>query len=425
MRLPAVHPVSIFAHDVRHLAQIRGRPGNRLAHRCGARTSQGGGEARAPAGIRTFAVCALIGALAIELGGELVLAAAALVVGALAVSAYRASPRGDPGLTTETALLLTFLLGALATREPMLAAALGVTVAVLLAARTRLHRFVQRVLTEAELHDGLILAAVALVILPLVPDRPIDPFGAVNPKTVWMIVVLMMALSAAGYVAVRVLGPRYGLALAGFASGFVSSIATIGAMGVRASEHPALLRQAAAGGVLSTVATIVQMAMLLAAVSPPTLVVLAPTLACAGLAACIYGAAYTLRSTGAAPTAPEPSGRAFSVRAALGMAALMTTVLFLAAALEAWLGEAGLRVGAALGGFADTHSPAASVGALVAAHRLEPDAAAVPILLALTTNTCTKVVMAVLSGGRDYARLIVPGLLLVATSAWAGYLALW
>lgn len=383
---------------------------------------KGEGDSRAPAGIRTFALCAAIGALALELGGELVLGAAVLGVGGLAVSGYRRSSRGDPGLTTETALLLTFFLGALAMRDPALASGLGVTVAVLLAARTRLHRFVQRVLTESELHDGLILAAAALVVMPLLPDRAVDPFDAVNPRTVWKIVVLMMAISAAGYVAVRALGARYGLALAGFASGFVSSTATIGAMGERARAHPGLLRQAASGAALSTVATVVQMAAMLAAVSPPVLAWLAPSLIAAGMAAALYGGYHTLRSFDSAAVEPPSMGRAFSPGAALALAALMAVVLLVAAALEASLGLTGLMIGAALGGFADTHSPAASIAALSAAGRISSQDAMLPILLALSANTVTKAVVAMVTGGARYAALILPGLVLVIAAAWAGAL---
>jgi uncharacterized membrane protein (DUF4010 family) len=124
---------------------------------------KGEGASRSPAGIRTFAVSCLLGAVSLELGGEVLLAAATVAVAALLAIAYARSRTRDPGLTTEAALLLTVLLGGLAMRQPALASGLGVTLAILLAARTRLHRFVSSVLTEAELADGLILAAAVLV----------------------------------------------------------------------------------------------------------------------------------------------------------------------------------------------------------------------------------------------------------------------
>ena len=121
-------------------------------------------------------------------------------------------------------------------QQPALAAGLAVTVAVLLAARSRLHRFVRSVLTEDELQDALIFAGATLVVLPLVPDRPMGPYGALNPHSIWILVILVMAISAAGYIAVRMLGARFGLPIAGLASGFISSTATIGAMGARVAK---------------------------------------------------------------------------------------------------------------------------------------------------------------------------------------------
>ena len=91
-------------------------------------------------------------------------------------------------------------------QRPALAAGLAVTVAVLLAARSPLHRFVRSTLTEDELKDALIFAGATLVVLPLVPDRPMGPYGALNPHSIWILVILVMAISAAGYVAVRMLG---------------------------------------------------------------------------------------------------------------------------------------------------------------------------------------------------------------------------
>ena len=211
---------------------------------------------------------ALAGGVSLSFGGETVLVAAVLVVGALAAVAYFRSRGADPGLTTEVALLTTFLLGALAVRQPALAAGLAVVVAILLAARTGLHRFVRRVLTEQELHDALLFAAAALVVLPLTPDRNVGPFGALNPRVLWKLAILVMGISASGYVALRMLGPRLGLPLSGLASGFVSSAATIGAMGQRAARQPELRRAAVAGAVLSTVATVVQMVIVLCGHEP-------------------------------------------------------------------------------------------------------------------------------------------------------------
>ena len=121
----------------------------------------------------------------------------------LVAVAYWRGHEEDPGLTTEIALTVTVLLGGLSMQRPALAGGLGVVVVVLLAAKSRLHRFVGSILTEDELQDALIFAGATLVVLPLVPDRPMGPYGALNPHSIWVIVILIMAISAAGYVAVR------------------------------------------------------------------------------------------------------------------------------------------------------------------------------------------------------------------------------
>jgi uncharacterized membrane protein (DUF4010 family) len=382
---------------------------------------KGTGPRRAPAGIRTFALVALAGGLSLSFGGAAVLAVTALVVGALAAIGYRRSREADPGLTTEMALLTTFLLGALAIREPALASGLAVAVAILLASRTRLHRFVRRALTEQELHDALLFAACALVVLPLTPDRTVGPFDVLNPRTLWKLAVIVMGISAAGYVAQRLLGPRLGLPLAGFASGFVSSAATIGSMGRRAVGTPGLCRAAVGGAVLSTVATMVQMSLVLYATSPATLRVVAIPLLFGGIAAVGYGALFALRLSRGHGEGDGKLGRAFDLKSSLLFAGTVCLVLFAAAALYQRFGGRGLLPAVALAGFADAHAAAISAASLVAAGKLAAANAVLPILAGLTTNTVTKGIVALAAGPGRFAWQTIPGLLLVILAVWAGY----
>ncbi len=210
------------------------------------------------------------------------MAVATLAIAGLVAISYFRTIAQDPGLTTEAALLLTLLLGGLAMRQPALASGIAVTLAVLLASRAAIHRFVRSMLTEAEVCDALIFAAAVLVVLPLMPDRYLGPFGAINPRMIWRIVLLMISISACGYIAVRLLGARFGLPLAGLLSGFVSSVATIGSMGSRARQQPALLRPAVAAAVRSSIATILELATLLAATSRSVLLALTLPLIAAG-----------------------------------------------------------------------------------------------------------------------------------------------
>lgn len=381
---------------------------------------KGTGPARAPAGIRTFALVSLLGGICMVIGNTAVLAVALAFVAAAILIAYAMGNREDPGLTSEVALLTAFLLGALAQREPQLAAGLAVTVTILLAVRSQLHRLVSQVLTEQEIHDGLLFAGAALVVLPLLPHERVGPYGAFDPFAMWRLVVIVMAISAAGYIAQRMLGSRLGLPIAGFAAGFISSSATIGSMGGRASREPRLMRPAVAAAVLSTVATVVQMVVVVGAISMPALGEIGPAMVLAGIAAAAYGAIFALRAFRETAEVEASSGRAFEPKTAIVFAATVTVILLVSAALNDWLGTTGLTISTAVAGFADTHSAAISVASLVAGGKVAPEDAVIPILAGLTTNSITKAVLAIMSGGPPFARAVWPGIAAVAGAAWAG-----
>lgn len=380
--------------------------------------SKGDGPDRRAAGIRTFALASLAGAIAFQIGGVLLLAVALAGTGVLAALAYVRSSDDDPGLTTEVALLCTLLLGATAAVDPALAAGLGALVAAILAAKARLHGFVKGALTDAEVKDGLIFAIATLVIWPLLPDRPLGPFEAINPRSVWLLVVLVLAIGAAGYAATRILGPRHGLPLAGFAAGFVSSTATIGSMANRTGRDSRITGPAVAGAALSTVATFVQMAALLLTADVATLQTMAPILVTSAVVAALYAFAFMVRGGG--PPMPEAfdSGRAFSLVTALGLAAMMAVMLVASAAMKTWLGETGLIAAATLAGLVDTHAAAISVAALVASGELTPREAVIPILGAMTSNALAKIAMAITAGNRAFVVRIVPGIVLSMLAAW-------
>ena len=372
------------------------------------------------AGIRTFALASLTGGVSLLLGGELLLTVVVAGFAALTTVGYLRTRDQDPGLTTETALIVVVLLGALAQRDPVTASGLAVIVTILLAAREGLHRFVRSVLSKEELADALILAAATLVVLPLMPNRYLGPYAAINLRIIWKIVVLMMSISGLGYVAVRLMGTRFGLPITGLASGFVSSTATIASMGEKATATPSLMRSAVAGAVLSTVATVLEMAAVIAATSQATLHVLRIPLVAGGVVAITYGVALTTLSLRQETTESAVKGRAFSLRTALFFACLIAAVLLASAALRSWIGTTGVLLAAALAGFADTHSAAVSVASLVASNKLQAREAVIPILAAMSTNTISKAVFAFTSGGRRYAWQVIPGLLLVIMAAWIG-----
>ena len=379
------------------------------------------GPARSPAGIRTFAVAALVGPCGLLAGGALLLGVALAAVAGLAALGYWRNRDDDPGLTTEVALVLTVLLGALCVDRPALAAALAVATTVLLAARAPLHRFARNLLTADEARDALTLASATLVVLPLLPSQALGPYAALNPRAIWIVVVLIMTIGAVGQVVGRLVGVRYGLPLLGLASGFVSSTATIGAMGARARKAPDQLDACVAAAVLSTLATVAQMALVVGAVSSSALGRLVAPLALAGAVAGVYAVVFAARAIRAPAEAPARIGRAFNLKGALGFGVLVAAISLATAALRAWMGEEGVLAAAALAGVVDPHAAAASVAALVAGGKLTPEAALVPILAGLTANSVSKLGLAVFAGPPGFAVRVAPGLILVALAAWVGF----
>lgn len=373
-----------------------------------------------PAGIRTFTLTALLGAIAGGLESTFVATATVVGVAALAVAAYLRSPDDDLGLTTEIALLLMPLIGILAHRGPALAAGLGVVIALLLAARSRLHEFVRDKLTPQEVHDGLVLAAATLVVLPLVPSTAIDPWGAVNLKLIWMLAVLVMAINGIGYVALRAVGARLGLAVSGLVGGFVSSTATHAAMGARCRETPTLINAAVAGASLSSLATPVFMAIVLAVAHWPLFVHLLLPLVGSAIAAAGYGLFFMKRLDKQSP-APLKLGRAFEPRTALLFATTIGLVLVASTGLIRTLGSHAAVVGIALAGFADAQAAGASAAALAARQELSLHAAAFATLIAFSVNGLMKLVASWVSGGRRFTLLVAPGQVLVMAVLWAGW----
>ena len=388
---------------------------------------KGRGPHRASAGIRTFGAAALAGALAETLGGTLLLSALALGTAILLAVAYYRTTTEDPGLTTEIALLTTLLLGGLAIRNPALAGAGGAAVAILLAAKDSMHRFAKTVLSKDEVNDALILAAATFIVLPILPDRDIGPFSGFNPSVIWRLAILLMAIQAAGHIAARIVGTRYGLPLAGFIAGFVSSAATTNAMGAKAKSNPSALNAASMAALLSSVATFVQLFIIIGVTSRTALAVVAIPLACGGAIVIAYSALFVLRASGERIPDDEATGHAFDLKSALIVAGSLAAVFIFAAALDVRFGRKGAAIAAGIAGFADAHAAAASVAALVAAGNMNASDCLIPILIGLTTNTVSKATLALVSGGARFALRIVPGLAFSILATWvaAGFGSFW
>jgi len=382
--------------------------------------SKGSGPDRSSAGIRTFTIASLLGAVSTVFNFWLLVVSVFCVMIFAAISYYNRKGK-DPGLTTEITLIFSVILGGLAMSAPALAAALAVSVAILLAAKEPIHGFVLGMVTKDELNDFLILAAATLIILPLVPNESIGPFEAINPHNLWLIVILVMVISAFGHLVLRWLGGRIGLPLVGLVSGFISSIATITAMGERAKETPVLLGSAVAGAVLSSLATILQLALLLAAIHTPTLHALTWPLIFGGTSIAVYGLVVTLISFHKNGADTSKLTETFSVKTALMLAAVIAIVLIVSAALKTWFGQTGLVFASGIAGLVDVHAPTIAVATLAAAGKLVAESTVIPILVAFSVNSLSKAVMAVISGGKQFSLQVIPGLIVQVAATWLGW----
>lgn len=372
--------------------------------------SKGDGGQASIAGLRTFALVALIGAVAQLLGPWMVLVGAFGTVLLTAV-AYRQAAATDPGLTTEVALLLAFLLGAFAIPQPGLAAALAVVATVLLAAKVYLHRFTRELVTEREAADGLMLLAAALVVLPLLPDAAVDPWGVLRPSAIWRLVVLVMAVGVLGHVALRAIGARWGLPVAGFFAGFVSSTAAVAGFGQRARENPALRTSCIAAAMLANLGSMLLMLGVVGTLAPSLLETAWLPLGAASavlLAGGLLGVWHASLDSSQLPN--EPNSRAFRLSHALIFAAIIATVLLLSAALQQWLGPRGALAVATVAALAEWHAAAATVAQLASGGALSLDQARFGLVLLLLASALSKSVLAVLSGGPAYGLRVAAGL---------------
>jgi uncharacterized membrane protein (DUF4010 family) len=360
------------------------------------------------AGIRTHALVAIVTAVATGFGAP-ALVAVLLLVGGLGIASYLRTADKDPGLTGEVALLVTVMLSALAQRDAVLAAGLGVIVGGLLLAKVPLHRFAREVVSGREMQDALLLAGAALVVLPLLPTEPVDPWGVLVPSRLWRLVVLVMAVGMTGHVALRAVGARWGFPVAGFFAGFASSTAAIAGFGQRAAANPAQMRPAVGAALLANLASLALIAGVIAAASPALLRATVPPLLACGLVL-LAGGALGLHAEDGVPLPEEPPARAFRISHALLLAALIAALLLLSAWLQHRFGVAGALVAAGCVALAEIHAATASLAQLEAAGELSLHMAKLGIVGLLAAATLAKTMVATLSGGPSYGWRVGVGL---------------
>ena len=370
---------------------------------------------RLPAGSRSFALLALAGAIAASFSEWAVVLGLAGVA-ALMVLAYFRTSEDDPGTTTEIAAIVTYLLGVLAYTRPALAVALAVVVVGLLVSKTRIHRFARDIVSEVELEDAIKFFVVAFVVLPLLPDEPLGPYGVLNPAKVWLLVVLLTGIGWLGYIGVRALGPQRGLIVTGLAGGFVSASATTASMG-RLSRTLATVRAPLASALAASLATFVQLVVVIGVVDPDVLRRLWPPVAAAALVLAVIAAAVYRGSATTEPSADgqahEPmvaTGRPFALRPALILAAVLIFALLVGRWGADVLGPRGAVLGSFAAGLADAHAGSVAAASLAAKGDITVDTALVAIAAALGSNLIVKCVLALAAGGRRFGLAFLAGM---------------
>lgn len=353
------------------------------------------------AGIRTFAISGLLGAVwmllaerlgVVVLGFAFVAFAGALTLARLNVARHSQ----DYGATTLLAAFLTFALGALAaTGEIALASAAAVITALLLGVKRTLHRWLERIAYD-ELLATLKLLAITLVLLPVLPDKGYGPWQAFNPFEFWLMVVLISTISFAGYVAIKLIGPRRGVIFASLAGGLVSSTAVALNFARLARDNPPGARMLAGGIALASAMMFVRTAVIIAAIQPSLLLSIAPP-AAMGAITCAIATLIFGRSRGDDQAPQLDLKNPFEFGLALRFGLLLALVMLATRAAESWAGEIGIYALAPMAGLTDVDAIALSYARLTG-DVLLPATAAIGIALAMLSNTAVKAAIAATVG---------------------------
>ncbi len=349
------------------------------------------------AGVRTFPLITLLGTisaiLAGEFGGWIVGAgllgdAAAMVIGNLYVLK---KAQEEPGITTEMAILVMYAIGALVWVGPAsVAVVLGGVVALLLYAKPLLHGFTKR-LGERDVRALMQFVLISLVILPVLPNETYGPppLNALNPRNIWLMVVLVVGLSFGGYALARWVGPRAGTALGGLLGGLVSSTATTVALARRSADSAAFAPAAALGIVLASSVVYGRVLVEIAAAARAQFWNIAPPILALMGVAVVTAIAVWLVVRRSDSILPEPDNPT-ELRSALLFGALYAGVLLASAAAHQWVGDAGMYAVAAISGLTDMDAITLSSARMVSEGALDPSRAWRAIIIATLANQVFK-----------------------------------
>lgn len=369
------------------------------------------------AGVRTFALSGLLGGItaAIAQDGTRLTVAGGILLG-VAFSAYAAvfavfnrdenRAANNFSATTTVAALLTFMLGAYALLgDQRVAAACAVAVAGILVIREPLHAWVAKI-TQAEFQSGLVLLAMTFIALPVVPDRAIGPFGGVNLRAVWLIAIMLAAISFSGYVAVKLFGERRGTLVAAAAGGVISSTAVTLASAKRAAAGEGSARLLAAGVTLAMAVSFVRVAVIVAVLKPAVMHLIVPALLVGAIVAAVFAIVSVHAHPGRNDTQPAVRfGNPFGFWSVLAMAVSIGALIVAGRLISSEFGSTGAIAGAAAMGLFDVDAMAVSMLKLSPA-AIDERARTYAVLTGVACNTFSKIGIGALIGRGSFATQI-------------------
>ena len=353
------------------------------------------------AGIRSFAICSLLGAICFSFGFFIGLIGA-LIVGSISIISINKQIE-DPGVTTELAFILTYFIGGLCLWHISYAAALTVVLTFLLMTKHSMHGVATKWITELEFKDGIFLLALLLIALPLTPNRAF--WGSVlNPYITLKLLTLVLAIQALAHIAKRLLSSRHAMFLSALASGFVSSTATIASLGIEVRHGRADAKENAGAALISCVATLVQLLIIVAGVSFAWLeILLFPSII--AIIILIIPAVWLMRKNRSGEKVKLTDTPMFSLKEAGIIVVTLTIIQALVYGLSLWLGDAGLIAGTVFTSIFEMH---AAMAAVVMQGNPTNHILLLALLLGLATHAISKSINAAITGGFQYALAFVP-----------------
>ena len=372
------------------------------------------------AGERTLALMGLVGCTAAMAADVLSSAWAFIGVIAplcvlIALAYFVAAQRGQIGLTTEVAALVTILAGALCYWGYLvLAAALAVATTVLLSLKVEMDVFIRRI-TREDVYATLKFAVITAVVLPILPNVSIfdsPPFDVLNLYKIWLMVVFISGISFLGYVLVKVVGSRHGIGLTGLLGGLVSSTAVTLSFSQRSQQQRELAKPFALAIMVGWTVMFSRVVIEVAALNVALLSVLwipMAASAAAGLAYCVY--LYFSQRTDEAGEVKVSNP--FELGPAIKFGLVYAVILLVSKAAQMYLGDAGLYLSSVLSGLADVDAITLSVAELSSVGDLTLSAGARAIVLAAMANTVVKGGIVLTSGSGTLRRALWPGFALM------------